>query len=104
MDFDEDTLKLLKQCVLGTTTKEVISEYVFDENQNKMVLTKQKINEKELPPNADIIKLFYQHFLLEEDSLTKLTDEELLKEKERLLQQLKEEENASRKSKNKGKV
>ena len=46
MDFDEDTLKLLKQCVLGTTTKEVISEYVFDENQNKMVLTKQKINEK----------------------------------------------------------
>ena len=41
---------------------------------------------------------------MKKDSLTKLTDEELLKEKERLLQQLKEEENASRKSKNKGKV
>ena len=81
------------------TTKEVITEYLFDEETNKMKLIKKKVNEKTLPPNTDIIKLIYQQANIKED-LEKLTDEELEQEKQRLLKQLKEEENGCRKSKN----
>lgn len=84
---------------MGMTTKEVITEYLFDEETNKMKLIKKKVNEKTLPPNTDIIKLIYQQANIKED-LEKLTDEELEQEKQRLLKQLKEEENGCRKSKN----
>ncbi len=85
--------------MLGTTTKETTNEFVLDEETNKMKLVKQKVNEKVLPPNADIIKLFYQHFFEEEKSYESLTDEQLILEKQRLLKEL-EEENANRKNKN----
>ena len=84
---------------MGMTTKEVITEYLFDEETNKMKLVKKKVNEKTLPPNTDIIKLIYQQANIKED-LDKLSDEELEQEKQRLLKQLKEEENGCRKSKN----
>ena len=64
-----------------------------------MKLVKQKINEKSLPPNVDLLKLIYPHIVENSTDYEKLTDEELEKEKQRLLKELKESESDNRKNK-----
>lgn len=64
-------------------------------------MVKQKVQEKSIPPNIDIIKLIYQHLVDSTQDYSKLTDEELESEKQRLLKELKGEEIASRKNKSK---
>lgn len=100
--FDKDTLKAMKKLALGMEVEEVVSEYVVEDG--KKVLVKQKVNKKTLPPNTDIIKMLYSANQNKEYSLKSLTDEELEEEKKRLLQALKEEEDANRKDKSKNKV
>lgn len=94
--FDEQTLKILKQSILGTTAKETTTEFVLDEETNKMKAVKKKVSEKFMPPNADVIKLFYQHYLDDKVDYEKLTDEELVLEKQRLLKQLEEESDSGK--------
>ena len=86
-------------CITGLTTKEVTTEYCLDEETNKLKIVKQKVQEKTLPPNNDIIKLIYQNIVEEKIDYNKQTDEELEKEKQRLLKELKESESASGKNK-----
>ena len=86
-------------CITGLTTKEVTTEYCLDEETNKLKIVKQKVQEKTLPPNNDIIKLIYQNIVEEKVDYNKLTDEELEKEKQRLLKELKESESVSGKNK-----
>ena len=94
-----ETLKALKLCIKGLTTKEIITEYGLDEETGKLKVIKQKVSEKNLPPNVDLLKLIYPHLVEEKTDYNKLTDEELEKEKQRLLKELKESESASRKNK-----
>ena len=89
---------------MGLTTKEVVTEYGVDEETGKLKVLKQKVNEKNVPPNTDIIKLIYQHYTEETDNYNQLSDEELEKEKDRLLKELKEKESENRTSKNKNKM
>ena len=102
--FDEQTIKALKQCITGLTTKEITTEYGVDEETGKLKILKQKINEKNVPPNSDIIKLIYQHYAEEKIDYNQFTDEELEQEKQRLLKQLKGEKSDSRNVKNKSTV
>lgn len=88
--FDESTLKALKKCINGLTAKEVTTEYGIDEETGKLKIVKQKVNEKSVPPNVDILKFVYQHFVEETVDYNKLSDEELEDEKQRLLKELKE--------------
>lgn len=74
---------------------------MVDEETGKLKIVKQKINEKNLPPNIDILKLIYQHLVEDKTDYESYTDEELEKEKQRLLKELKEKESVSRKVKNK---
>lgn len=99
-----ETLKALKSCVKGITTKEIITEYAVDDETGELKITKQKISEKQLPPNVDLLKLLYPTVATKETDYNKLTDEELEKEKQRLLKELKENENVSGKNKNKNQV
>ena len=72
-----------------------------------MKLVKKKVNEKSLPPNADLIKIIFQQIRDEQNKeldYDRLTDEELENERQRLLKELKEMENDSRKSKSSNKV
>ncbi len=72
-----------------------------------MKLVKKKVNEKSLPPNADLIKIIFQQIRDEQNKeldYDRLTDEELENERQRLLKELKEMENESRKSKSSNKV
>jgi len=75
-----------------------------DEETGKLKILKQKVNEKNIPPNSDIIKLIYQHYTEKSNNYNQLSDEELEKERVRLLNELKEKESESRNIKNKSKM
>lgn len=97
--MDSSTIKAIKQCITGMKTEEITSEYVRDDETGKMIMVKQKKIEKNLPPNSDLIKIIYQKLTEKTTNYNQLSDEDLEKEKQRLLKQLKEKENASGKSK-----
>lgn len=99
--FDDATLKALKNCITGYKTTETTTEYAIDEETGKLKIIKQKVNEKNVPPNTDIIKLIYGHYAEEKVDYNKLTDEQLEAEKQRLIKELKEKQNAGSNCKNK---
>ena len=92
-------MKALKSCVKGLTTREVITDYAVDDETGNLKIVKQKVSEKNLPPNVDLLKLIYPHLIEEKTDYNKLTDEELEEEKQRLLKELKETESVGGKNK-----
>lgn len=93
--------------MLGSATTETTCEYILDNETNEMKLVKKKVNEKSLPPNIDLIKLIFQQIKEEDEKrydYDKMSDEELEKERQRLLLELKEMKSDSRKSKGSSKV
>ena len=96
-----ETLKALNASIKGLVTKEVITEYQLDEESGDLKVVKQKIAEKHLPPNVDLLKLVYPDFVSSKRDYEKLTDDELEKEKVRLLKLLKESCDESGKNQNK---
>ena len=102
--MDLETIKAMKLCIKGMTTKEIVTEYAIDDETGELKIIKQKISEKCLPPNVDLLKLVYPHLVEEKKDFNKLTDEELEKEKQRLLNELKEKEGVNSKSKFKNKM
>lgn len=99
-----EAVKALKICIQGITTKEVVTEYAIDEETGKLKIIKQKVSEKNLPPNIDLLKLIYPQIADEKTDYNKLTDEELEQEKTRLLKELKEKESVNRKNKKQNQV
>ncbi len=55
-----------------------------------MKMVKQKVVEKNIPPNIDIIKMIYQEVMNKKVDYNSMTDEELEVERLRLLKELKE--------------
>lgn len=100
-DLDSNTLRALKRCINGMNLIETTSEYTKDEDSGELIMVKQKRVEKAIPPNVDILKLIYQNLMPNRTDYETMTDEELKKEKYRLLNELKEMESDSRKSKSK---
>ena len=98
--FDKSTIEALKQCIVGSSSREVTTEYVHDDETGEMKISKQKIIEKNIPPNIDILKMIYQHLVSSKDDYNEMTDEELEKERLRLLKELRSE-SVSRKCKDK---
>ena len=91
-ELDDETFKAIKKLVKGFCLKEVINEYVLDDNGNKQ-LTKQKVSKKLVPPNTDILKMLYTKNENSSVSFEGWSDAELEKEKQRLLRILKKGEN-----------
>lgn len=88
--LDENTIKAIKSLASGLVVKEITKEYVADDNGD-MKLVKKKVNEKMLPPSTDICKMLYANSKTNENRYKDMTDEELEKEKLRLLQELQKE-------------
>ena len=65
-------MKALEMCVKGLTSKEVTTEYVVDEETGKMKAVKQKVNEKTIPPNIDLLKLLYSNSNQPKDDYEKI--------------------------------
>lgn len=90
MNEEEIKQALLKKA-LGYESDEIVEEYTTDEQGNP-VLCKRKITKKFTPPDISALKFLLEQSDLSDDELSKMTDEELMQEKQRLLQLLKEKE------------
>lgn len=90
MNEEEIKNALLKKA-LGYESDEIVEEYTTDENGNT-VLSKRKITKKFNPPDINALKFLLEQSDLSDDEISKMSDEQLLKEKQRLLQLLKQKE------------
>ena len=80
-----DFKQVLIKKALGYDVKEVVEEYVSDED-GTVKLSKKKVTKKNVPPDLTALKM-----LLESDKpISSMSDEELEKEKIRLLELLKQ--------------
>lgn len=90
MNEEEIKQALLKKA-LGYESDEVIEEYSADEN-GKPILIKRKITKKFNPPDITALRFLLEKNELADDEISKMTDEQLMREKERLLKLLNEKE------------
>lgn len=82
-----DINDILKKFASGYKLKEKQSEYTLDKD-GKMKMSKQKVNIKEVAPDIAALKALI-NLSNDNDSIKTMTDEELIKEKNRLLEKLK---------------
>lgn len=87
--MDEQIVKSLIKRAKGYRYNEVQEEYAIDE-EGKSVLTKKKVYKKYCPPDASAVKAYLD--ATARDSVYDMSDEELEKEKIKLLERLKAEE------------
>ena len=81
--------KALLKKALGYQAKEVVEEFLADNENGTEVLVKKKCTTKHMPPDVTAIKIllsYYDEKTFEE--LENMTDEELLAEKNKLLLEL----------------
>lgn len=86
---DDNLKNALRKKALGFVSDEVVEEYSLDADGNE-VLSKRKVTKKFNPPDMSALKI-----LLDEepdDDIGKMSDEQLLQEKQRLLQLLADEQ------------
>lgn len=83
---ESDVKKALYKKALGYDATETVEEYALDGDGVK--LTKKKITKKNVPPDMTALKILLSG---DEKSVADMTDEELEKEKERLIKILAEE-------------
>ena len=85
MDEKDKKLKTaLKKRALGYNSTEVTEEYVED-GEGGVKLVKRKVVKKNVPPDVSAAKLLIE--IEGVDDITKLSDEELEEEKQRLLKE-----------------
>lgn len=86
----------LTKKAVGYSAKEVVEEYQ-DDGEGGMKLTKRRVTKKHVPPDTIAAKMVLESFALD-NALVNFTDEQLESEKLRLLNLLKENEDADRKT------
>lgn len=91
MGLDKNNKKLkeaLLNKALGYTTQEVVEEYGY--SGDEFVLQKRKTSTKSYPPDLSALQILLDKEVKDTDEIEIMSDEELLKEKERLINLLKE--------------
>lgn len=83
--FNQDSLKkALVKKAMGYVLKEVVEEYV--NTDDKLILNKRKVTSKAVPPDIPAAKVVLD--MLKNSDYSSMSDEDLLKERERLLELL----------------
>ena len=72
----------------GFVLEEISEEYSKDEDGNSLKLVKRKVTSKEVAPDVNAIKVLIEMSKLNENTYKNMTDEELIKEKDRLIKLL----------------
>ena len=88
---EEEIKQALLRKALGFESDEIVEEYTADEN-GKPILSKRKITKKANPPDLNALRFLLEQSELSNDDISKMTDGQLLAEKERLLKLLFEKE------------
>jgi len=89
---DERILNAVRKVALGFSLEEITEEYGVEDGELKLI--KRRETHKDIPPDLKAVKI-----LMEEKDYSSLSDEELEREKIRLLKQLKEEEDENQTNK-----
>lgn len=82
---DGSVKQALKRCAVGFETGEVVEEFTVENGELKLV--KKKVTRRDIPPDIKAVKM-----LLDGENVSGLSDEELEKERERLMAILKEDD------------
>lgn len=90
------TKALLKKA-MGYSVDEIVEEYAKNDDE-KLILTKRKVTKKHIPPDIPAARALLELFW-EGGEIEKISDEELEKEKQRLLEMLKIAEKTDKNSK-----
>lgn len=93
---DEENANLIKEALvrkaLGYEARESSEEYSLDK-EGREILTKRKVSKKYIPPDMTALKLLIEKFYPDLNiDISMMSDEELIGERERILQMLREEE------------
>lgn len=94
--MDQEILSGLLKRAKGYSYKEVQEEYSVKDD-GEIALTKRKVTEKYCPPDSGALKAYIE--LNGEKGVEEYSDEELKRERERLLALLKEQSEPSEKDK-----
>ena len=86
---EKNIKKALCKKALGFSIDEITEEYGADEG-DKLKLIKRKVVSKQIPPDISALKILFEYEDKELD-LSNMTDEELLNEKEKIMELLKKE-------------
>ena len=90
MNEEEKIKKALLKKALGYSADEVVCEYVLDDDGQEK-LCKKKVTRKHFAPDISAVKLLLEQHSDEDFDPSKMSDQELLNERERLLNLLKED-------------
>ena len=90
--MDEKIADTVRRVALGFRIEEVTEEYGVEDGELKLV--KRKETRKDVPPDLKAVKI-----LIEDTDYSALSDDELEREKIRLLKRLEEETNGTREQK-----
>ena len=88
---EEEVKNALLKKALGYESDEIVEEYTTDENGNS-ILSKRKITKKFNRPDINALRFLLEQSDLSNDEISKMSDKQLLQEKQRLLQLLKQKE------------
>ena len=88
-DIDKQLCDAVMSKANGCEAREVIEEYALDEQTENIKLVKKKITTKYLPPDISAVKMYLGMTQLGSELYDQMTDDELLAEKNRLLNILK---------------
>lgn len=77
----QEVYKALYKKAIGYTTEESVEEYTKSQDE-ELVLSKKKVTQKDVPPDINALKIVLS---LKTEDYAKLSDEELEKERLRLL-------------------
>lgn len=91
MKEEDKFRKALMKKALGYDAREVVEEFSVDKDGNRK-LSKKKVSKKHYAPDLSALKLLIEKFYPSfEFDVSKMSDDELAMEKEKILQLLKEE-------------
>ena len=85
-NYNKKLNKALIKRALGYTNKEVTEEFSSDNGSLK--LTKKKVTKKNIPPDITAVKVLLEMYSPVELDVTNMSDEELLLERDKLLEKL----------------
>ncbi len=91
--MDEELINALKKRAKGYSFSEVQEEYSVTDG-GEIALTKRKVCEKYCPPDTAALKTYME--ICKDEEISLMSDEELEREKHRLLVKLYEEEKAQK--------
>ena len=89
---EESLKKALFKKAKGYSAKEETVEFSRGED-GKEIVSKRKISKKHYPPDTTALRLLIEHFYSNQfDDVSKMSDEELIAERDQIIELLKEEE------------